>query len=633
MRILPWNKKNDEKKFRLEFRQLITGRRRVAKSVNSEPSLRSSLSGDRSFAVSDGLVMDPLAPTALAVSTELMERIGSGLTLLRDHGKKVQKFVFKNRKYDILRKSWNSIVNVVLIEAKDLPDGPTNGSSGLYCKFRLGAESHKSKLVTSKKPTWRERFNLYLYDDNHLDVTVWCKGKQKNFMGRCAIDLSNLEKEKTHDVWHDLECGFGSIHLLITLSGSIRDADSIPTTQIVKHEEFPEEQYIWKLSNWNEVGKMLVTVYGAKGLGLGISGKADAYCVLELDNCRVQTHTDRATSEPNWNKTYSFTVNDITSTLDIGVYNESIISGMKGETLGKLSIPLLRINNDELRWYALKNRSKKSSAKGNCPRILLQISIIWNPVKASLRVLSPKEIKYIQKPPKFNIPLIYSNLKFIKDTFNALYISNEHYKRVFEWESREKSTVALIVWLAFWYFFSFWMTPLLLLAPFLYQWISQRYFSKNNALILLNYSDDDVSDEELESHKDDKTLKTRLYGLQDLTFTIKNSIDYLVSVFERLKNLSNFTVPYLTYLAISVLMLSSVVLYFIPVKYLFMALGIYKFMRKLLNPNRVPNNDLLDFISRVPDDEIVKQWRELKVPEPNLSRSGSTRRKDVQGEN
>lgn len=635
MHLLPWNKKNDEKKFRLDFRRLTSGRRRFAKSVNSEPSPRLSLSGDRSFAVPDGLVMDPLAPTALAVSTEFMERIGSGLTLLRDHGKKVQKFVFKNRRRDILRKSWNSIVNVVLIEAKDLPDGPNNGSSGLYCKFKLGNESHKSKLAIPKKPTWCERFNLYLYDDNNLEVTVWCKGKQKNFMGRCIIDLSNLEKEKTHDFWHDLECGFGSLHLLVTLSGSIRPTDNIPTTQSTPHGVHSDDQYIWyKLSNWSEVGKLLVTVHSAKGLScLGISGKVDAYCVLELDNCRVQTHTVRGTSEPNWNNTYSFIVNDITSTLDISVYNESLINSMKGETLGKLSIPLLRIENDEMKWYALKDRSKKSSAKGNCPRLLLQMSVIWNPIKATFRVLNPKETKYVQKPAKFNIPLIYSNLKFIKELFNALYITNEHYKRVFEWDNREKSATALVIWLVFWYFFNLWMTPLLLLIPFLHQWISQRYFNKNNALVPLYHSDEDVSDEELESHKDDKTLKTRIYGLQDLTFTIKNSIDYMVSVFERIKNLTNFTVPYLTYLAISVLILSSVAFYFIPVKYLFMALGIYKFTRKLLNPKRVPNNDLLDFISRVPDNEILKQWRELKVPEPNLSRSGSTRKKEVQEEN
>lgn len=80
---------------------------------------------------------------------------------------------------------------------------------------------------------------------------------------------------------------------------------------------------------------------------------------------------------------YCFTfsgVNDITSTLEITVYDESICS-TKGETLGKISIPLLRVNNEEKRWYALKDRTKRASARGNCPRILLEMSVVWNPVR------------------------------------------------------------------------------------------------------------------------------------------------------------------------------------------------------------------------------------------------------------
>lgn len=35
--------------------------------------------------------MDPMSPNALAVPSEIMDRIGNGLNILRDHGKKVQK--------------------------------------------------------------------------------------------------------------------------------------------------------------------------------------------------------------------------------------------------------------------------------------------------------------------------------------------------------------------------------------------------------------------------------------------------------------------------------------------------------------------------------------------------------------
>ncbi|XP_072935997.1 multiple C2 and transmembrane domain-containing protein-like isoform X2 [Epargyreus clarus] len=576
-----------------------------------------------SLPIPDGLAMDPMSPTALAVPTELMDRIGSGLTILRDHGKKLQKYLWKNRKFEVLKKTWKSMVTIVLVEARDLPDVPANNSNGLYCKFRLGNESHKSKQVHKSKPVWRERFNLHLYDDNSLEIKVWHKTKQKNFMGRCVIDLSQLERERTHDLWQELECGYGSVHLLVTLCGTERSPaiQNVLTTNGVHHPAPAEDKYLWyRLDDtWSEVGQLSVTVHGARGLtALNLSGNVDAYCILELDNSRVQTHVVHGTCEPNWNKNFVFAVNDITSTLDLTVYDESIIQSMKGETLGKISIPLLRINNNEKKWYALKDKSQKSSAKGNCPRILLEMSLVWNPVKASLRLLTPKETKYVQKPTKFDIPLIYSNLKFIKSIFNYIQVGNDHLKRLFEWENQEKSAIALGAWLIFWYFFRMWMTPLLLVLPFAHNWIVQR---NNNAPAPIYQYDDDTTDEDVESHKDDKTIKTRLYGLQDLTFTIKNAIDYIVSFLERINNLLNFSVPYLSYLVILVLIGASIAFYVIPVNYIFMAFGIYKFSRKFLNPSRVPNNDLLDFLSRVPDNEMLKQWRELKVPEPNVYRT------------
>lgn len=74
------------------------------------------------------------------------------------------------------------------------------------------------------------------------------------------------------------------------------------------------------------------------------------------------------------------------------VYDESIINSSMNVVIGKLCIPLLRINNDERRWYALKDRTKKGSAKGNCPRILLQMSVDWNPVSLLINKINNKRI-------------------------------------------------------------------------------------------------------------------------------------------------------------------------------------------------------------------------------------------------
>lgn len=63
----------------------------------------------------------------------------------------------------------------------------------------------------------------------------------------------------------------------------------------------------------------------------------------------------------------------------------------------------------------------------------------------------------------------------------------------------------------------------------------------------------------------------------------------------------------------------TVVLYFIPVRYLVMMWGINKFSRKLLRPDTVPNNELLDFLSRVPDDEdlvsgFIERFAQRAIP-------------------
>lgn len=67
----------------------------------------------------------------------------------------------------------------------------------------------------------------------------------------------------------------------------------------------------------------------------------------------------------------------------------------------------------------------------------------------------------------------------------------------------------------------------------------------------------------------------------------------------------NFTVPYLSWIAIVLLLLATVVLYAMPVRYLLMLWGANKFLRRILRPHAVPNNEVLDLLSRIPDDELL----------------------------
>ncbi|KAL0895679.1 hypothetical protein ABMA27_011756 [Loxostege sticticalis] len=541
-------------------------------------------------------------------SVSSSERNGSALVPVRE--KKTQP------------KGWNTIVSIVLVEAKGLPGPLDDGSShNLYCKFRLGSESFKSKGVpNAPHPEWRERFSLHLHKDHLLRLSLWDKGKQKNFMGSAVVDLAALEKERTHEIWQELDDGFGTVHFSVTLCTVRNSADSF-NSQLADGVVKAKHTISDLKSDWKLVGQLYVKVTGAKGL----SGKPNAYCILEVDNERVQTHSCRASSEPSWDKSYVFNVYDVTSTLDLKIYDSSIVAALRTETLGRVSIPLLRISNGESRWYALKGRNLRDGAKGNCPRVQLEMTMFWNPVKATVRLLRPKEVKHIKKPPKFDLALVYSNMQFVRDTFTCLYQLNEQYKGLFEWENQELCFVALVGWLLFWLYFRLWATPLLLLLPFFYFYVTQPSYQQDRSTV--RYSNNgDENPEPSENDKTEKGLTSKIQGLPEMTLTITGGVEYSVSLAERLYNLASFKVPFLSVITMIFLIISSFAFYSIPINYMMMAFGIFKFSRKYINPEWRQNNDLLDFLSRVPDNEILKNWKELNVPEPLIRRQASYKR-------
>ncbi|GBP11087.1 Multiple C2 and transmembrane domain-containing protein [Eumeta japonica] len=528
---------------------------------------------------------------------------------------------------------WSSVVTIVLVEAKNLPAMDMESrTSDPYCKFRLGNEKYKSKVVwKSLHPSWLEQFDLHLYDDQEqvLEVTVWDKDKQTkdDFLGRCAIDLSRLEREKTHSIWQDLEDGNGQIFLLLTISGTTQ---SETITDLTSYRENPrdleiiERRYTWYRPNETSsgVGWLCVKVYGARGLAAAdLGGKSDPFCVLELGNARLQTHTEYKTLTPSWMKIFTFTVKDISSILEITVYDED--HDHKVEFLGKLAMPLLNIKNGEKRWYALKDKKMRTRAKGNYPQILLEMMVVWNPLKAAIRVINPKEPKYMHQEAKFKRQLFIRNVMRLKAIIMWFIEIGKILQDCFEWESRLRSFLGLLAWLAFCYYYQMWMLPFLILLLFSRNWLIYRFTGGNP--LLAPVDDDDLlaeeDDEEAEADKEEKkTLKERLQAIQEVTQTVQNAIGYVASLGEAVKNLMNFTVPYLSYIAIIMLISAMFVLYLIPLRYLLMAWGVNKFTRKILRPHTIPNNEVLDLLSRVPDDEILPDFLSALSPQTRRGR-------------
>ncbi|RZF41506.1 hypothetical protein LSTR_LSTR000220 [Laodelphax striatellus] len=531
---------------------------------------------------------------------------------------------------------WSSVVTIVLVEGKALLPMDIDGYSDPYVKFRLGHEKYKSKVAyKTLNPSWLEQFDLHLYDDQsqELEVTVWDKDRSKDdFMGRCSIDLSQLEREKTHRIKQDLDDGAGTIFLLLTISGTTA---SETISDLTTFEENPRERQIIEdrytlvrtFHNLRDVGHLTVRVYRAQGLAAAdLGGKSDPFCVLELVNARLQTQTEYKTLTPSWQKIFTFNVKDIHSVLEVTVYDED--RDHKVEFLGKVAIPLLRIRNGEKKWYALKDKKLYGRAKGNSPQILLEMTVIWNQLRGCIRTLNPKEEKYMQPEVKFKRQVFVRNVMRLKVIIMWFIDISKFVQSCFEWESTIQSIVSLTLFIVLCYYFEPYMIPLGMLLVFLKCYIVSKLHCISCSKTLINVQSltgawavsdeedeplgDDDDDDEDKDKEEKKSLKERLQAIQEVTQTVQNSIGYIASLGESIKNTFNFTVPFLSYLAVFLLSCGAIVLYWIPTRYLIMAWGVNKFARKLIRPHTVPNNEVLDLLSRVPNNEDLIAYRELK---------------------
>ncbi|KAI5710196.1 hypothetical protein M8J75_006559 [Diaphorina citri] len=568
---------------------------------------------------------------ALHGSDNILERWGS---TLREKSDRVQKYFQRNNKTLELTKRlknqiWSSVVTIVLIHGKNLLPMDEDGLSDPYVKFRLGQEKYKSKVIPKTlNPSWLEQFDLHMYDDQsqELELTVWDKDRSKDdFMGRCTIDLSCLERETTHKIKKPLEDGGGVISLLLTISGTTA---SETITDLTSHSENPEdirmihERYslLRAFHRLRDVGHLTVKVYKAQGLAAAdLGGKSDPFCVLELVNARLQTQTEYKTLTP-------VNVKDINSVLEVTVYDED--KDHKVEFLGKLAIPLLRIRNGERRWYALKDKKLTGRAKGNNPQILLEMDVVWNPIRACIRTLNPKEEKYMQTEGKFKRQVFVGNVMRLKVIVMWFYDIGIFLQDCFEWESTLKSLIAVILFIILCYYFEPYMVPIALLLIFLKGYVVQTLLSSHWSSDRAEDDDsgDEEDDEDDKDKEEKKSLKEKLQAIQEVTQIVQNSIGFIASLCESVKNTFNFSVPFVSYLAIFLLILITILLYYVSIRYLIIAWGINKFLRKILRPHTVPNNELLDLLSRVPDNEQLRYYRELRL-HPNDERRSRDQRK------
>ncbi|KAK5851537.1 hypothetical protein PBY51_023084 [Eleginops maclovinus] len=536
---------------------------------------------------------------------------------------------------ELHRKSqlWRGIVSIALIEGRSLTPMDPNGLSDPYVKFRLGHQKYRSKTVPKTlSPQWREQFDLHLFEETGgvLEITVWDRdtGRRDDFIGRCQLDLSTLSKEQTHHLDLPLEESRGFVVLLVTLTASahvsIADLSVTPLDDPQERREILKRYGALKsFSNFRDVGIVQVKVMRAEGLmAADVTGKSDPFCVLELTNDRLQTHTVYKNLNPEWNKAFTFNIKDIHSVLEVTVFDED--RDRSADFLGKVSIPLLHIRNGEQKSYVLKNKELTGPTKGV---IFLEIDVIYNIVKAAMKSIVPAEQKYIEEEPKVSKQLLQQNFNRVKRCIMVLISYGTYINSCFEWESAQRSIISFVMFVLVVWNFELWMLPLALLLLLIWNcfFCCSRDSADTSMEAMFDWEDEEEDKEDKESEH--KGFMNKLYAIQDVFISVQNALDEVASYGERIKNTVNWTVPFLSWLAIAALCSATVLLYLIPLRYLVLAWGVNKFTKKLRDPYMIDNNELLDFLSRVPSDVQVMHYRELKV---DPGQSPSKRRRTIQ---
>lgn len=511
---------------------------------------------------------------------------------------------------------WTGLFGITLVEGQDLPQ---YGRGDIYIRFRLGDQKYKSKnLCIQANPQWREQFDFNQFEDSQepLQVELYSKRGRKGeeSWGMFEIDLSRLPLNERQLYTHVLDPGKGRLVFLVTLRPCWGvSASDIETAALEKPDE--RETVVEKFSLKNshkcvgEVGFLQVKVVKANDLpATDLNGKSNPFCVVELGNSKLQTHTIYKTLNPEWNKAFSFPIKDIHDVIELTLFDEN---GDKAPNiLGKVAIPLLTVQNGQQICLFLKKEDLGSASKGT---ITLVLEVIYNKVRAGIKTFQPKETKLMEENPKFSKKVLARNIYRVRKISTAVLYTLQYIKSCFQWESTQRSLIAFLIFLV-----TVWHWELFMLPLFLLLLIGWHYFqnaagkaSSNQDLVNMSMGDDEEEDEK-ESGK--KGLMDKIHMVQEVVLAVQNVLEEIANIGERMKNIFDWSVPFLSCMACLVLFVATALLYFIPLRYIVLIWGVNKFTKKLRNPYTIDNNEILDFLKRVPSDVQKVQYSALRAP-------------------
>ncbi|KAB1257098.1 Multiple C2 and transmembrane domain-containing protein 2 [Camelus dromedarius] len=342
---------------------------------------------------------------------------------------------------------WNGIISITLLEGRNVSGG---SMTEMFVQLKLGDQRYKSKtLCKSANPQWREQFDFHYFSDRMgiLDIEVWGKDSKKHEerLGTCKVDMAALPLKQADCLELPLESCPGTLLVLVArtpCSGvSISDLCVCPLADPSERKQIAQRFVTQSDGITSGVnGAIALTHSPDDKLYFEAQGKSDPFCLLELGNDRLQTHTIYKNLNPEWNKVFTFPIKDIHDVLEVTVFDED--GDKPPDFLGKVAIPLLSIRDGQTNCYVLKNKDLEQAFKGV---IYLEMDVIYNPVKASLRTFTPREKRLVEDSRKLSKKILSRDVDRVKRITMAIWNTVQFLKSCFQWESTLRSAVAFVM--------------------------------------------------------------------------------------------------------------------------------------------------------------------------------------------
>ncbi|EGD81121.1 hypothetical protein PTSG_11158 [Salpingoeca rosetta] len=498
-------------------------------------------------------------------------------------------------------------VSVKLVQAEHLLAMDSNGESDPFVKLRLGGKTYKSKTrYKTRSPVWNQMFQFKARagdDQLVLKVYDWNLTGKSQAMGQCRVTVGDLPVNRSVKKWLKLKhdgADAGEICVMLTVSSLLASPREGPTSRRTSSAPAP--------AGLRTCGTLEVHVASASALDArDYGGVSDPYVVLELGNFKQRTRTIHKTINPDFDQLFMFPVTDVFDVLRVRVYDED--RGSSDDFLGAVDIPLLEIVNNKTERFFLKKESMLKLYKGY---ISLTMNLQYAKVPAYLRLIAPRDLNVLEEDDVLSTATLKRNFMRVLSLVERVRAVLRMFDQLFKWQLGAAQS---FLFLLFWIFATLRLDTYHVPALFGFGLLVQ-YILPQTALLGPSVSHLEAADGPRQ-RRPSKSIRERITSITHIVLSVQNTLGEVASIFERLNNLLHWKAPVLGWVLVSVLLISSLVLAVVPVRYVLLCWGVLRsvraFHRKYVRRGDPPEPrppPHLNFLSRVPDNiELLQQQR------------------------